>query len=338
MTRIRTLGAVGLAAIMLLAMAAGPAMAAAPTVDTETTDTSTQSDVTDGSNVTGFEASSDNNTYLEASFDSTNASIEIVDPDSGVVHASNDSDAMTQTAAVDSDSDGTNDTWYYAWNVSHDELATMPMDAGENKSITVRFINDTSLDNPDTTEITIYLENVEDRAVVYAGSEAAAGNVSGVEVTSETDEPFIGLFSSAEDSTTVEADSVDLGNNTSSTTVTVIAADTGGADVFGQAEASKLVGSYGAGDYMSSHALVIDGEQHAVFSGAGEAPTDELATDVTYAETTTVDGEDAYQITVGDEHSGAVDIETRANDGYGAYESFQVRRTTYGSTTGALFG
>jgi hypothetical protein len=309
-------GGIGAVAVMLaLAMMVAPAMAAAPTVDTETTDTSTTSDWTDNTNVTDFDANASNSSYLEASFDSQNASIEIVDPETGTVHAMNDSDAMQQTAALDTDTSGTNDTWYYAWDLSHDELGTVPMDANESKAITVRFIDDTTLSNPNVTEITVYLENQDDRAVVYAGDAAADGGVSGLDLSTSMNEPWLGVFGNTEASTTIEANSVGLGPNPNATDVTVIAANTSNEDPFEQA-LSKSYGSYSDGAFVPNHQLVINENKHAVFNN--EAPEGVLD-GATYAHTTTVDGHDAYMVSIGEDYSNesSVDMTTKANKEYG---------------------
>lgn len=333
MTRTIRVGGIATVAVLLaLAMLVAPAMAAAPTVDTETTATSTTSDWTDGSSVNGFEANSSNTSWIEANFDSANASIEIVDPDTGVVHASNDSDAMGLTKN-DSSGDGSTDEWFYNWNLSHDELATMPHDAGENKSITVRFINDSSMDSPDTTEITVYLDAVDERAVVYAGSEAQAGNVADVDASTEQPEGILATVGIKSDSHLVEADNVGLGNNSTGTTVTVVAANTSGVDVFSQAE-DKKIGSYEEGDFMKTHTLSIEGHKHAVFMGP--APTEDLADGYTFGEATTVNGHDAYQIHVDEDYDGQsnIDVSTSANDG--PFFTFDIKSDAYGGAINAL--
>lgn len=165
---------------------------------------------------------------------------------------------------------------------------TWNQDASENKSVTIRFINDTFVDNPDTTEITVYLENTDDRAVVYAGDEAQADNLKAVDVTSEEASGILATVGIEEDTHTVEADNAGLGNNASGTTVHVIAANQSGVDAFSQAE-EKTFGSYDEGDFMKSHLLEIEGHTHAVFNE--DAPTEDLADGYTYGEATTINGE-----------------------------------------------
>lgn len=322
----RTAKAAGvlIAIAVVLSVAVGPALAVAPTVDTETTDTSTTSDWTDGHTVTNFEANSSNTSYIEANFETDNASVEIVDPDTGVVHASNTSDSMEETNTTNN---------YYAWNLSHDELATMPMDAGENKSITVRFINDTSVENPDTTEITVYLENQNYRAVVYAGDEAAAGTVTGLTVDNTNESTLFG-FGSERAQTHITADNVGIdGANT--TEVTVIAANTSDADPFTDAEDRKAFGSYESGDFFGAHQFSIEGHDHAVFMSEAH---EDVADGVTYATTGTVNGHDAYTIHLADDYEGEteVDVATAANDKYGFFTAFSVERNAMGGTLGAL--
>lgn len=323
-------GGIGLLAIAVaLAMLVAPVMAAAPTVDTETTDTATTSDLTDGTTI-NFSANSSTKSYIEGSFDSTNASIEIVDPATGEVHASNDSAAMKQTF-----SNSTSSTYYYAWNMTHSSLATMPMDAGQNKSVTIRFINDTSLESPDTTEITVYLQNSDDRAVVYAGDGAAAGTVTGLDVTTETDDG-IPLFGSNSSTTTIEADNVGLGTNATGTTVHVIAANTSGEDPFTEATDSKWGGSYAESELHKGHRLNIAGHKHAVFH---TSTPDYLVDGYTYATTDEINGHDAYTVHVADDYSGesSLDITTKANEKYGPVEGLFVKSAAKDGTLSNSF-
>lgn len=317
MTTKSKLGSIALVFVVGLALMAGPALAAAPTVDTETTDTSTTSDLTDGTTVTGFEAASDNYSYIEASFDSQNASVKVIDPDSGDVIASNDSDAMEQTAALDTDTSGTNDTWYYAWNMSHDELATMPMDAGENKSVTVQFVNDTSLDNPDMTNITVYLENTNDRAVVRAGSTATETGLADIDEDSPgTLASLVGAES--ENISTVEGDNV--GINGSQTEVLVVYADSEVAEPYETAAEDKKTwfglssSSYSAGDQIQNQVVIVEDHYYGVYSeSVPDAATD--VDSVTHATYETVNGEPAHRISLGDsyEDESSIDVETKGN-------------------------
>lgn len=321
-------GTVAVALLVALAVLATPGLAAAPTVDTESTATTTTSNVTDGTVIAGFEANSSNSSYLEANFDSANASVEIIDPDTGVVHATNDSDGMEVTNSSEN---------YYAWDIGHDELATIPHGANENKSVTIKLINNTDVDNPDTTEITVYLETVDDRAVVYGGAEAAAGNVGDVDVTTEVDEPPLGLsiLGSNSSTTSVSADSVSLGNTSEGTTVHVIAANTSGEDPFSAASEDGFLMGTSDGDFIDAHQLQVAGHNHAVF--LSEAP-DGVVDGYTYGVTETVNGEDAYAVHIGDDYSGesSVDISTTANDDYGPWTSLQVQRDALGGWGAAL--
>jgi hypothetical protein len=315
MTRpLRVGGIAAFAILATLALLVAPAMAAAPTPDSETANSPTTSDWTDGTTVPSFEANSSNTSYIEAQFDSTNASIEILDPNTGEVHASNST--LNQTYA-----DATNNTWHYAWNLSHDALATMPMDAGENKSVTVKFINDSNHANPDTTEITVYLENQDDRAVVYAGDAADAGNITGLSASTAVDEGWFGLGSTSA-TTTVEADNVGL-VNASGTRIDVIVANTSGEDSFSEADDQALWGSYDTGEFHKGHQLHIANHNHAVFN---QEAADYVVNDYTYAVTSTINGNDAYRIHVADDYSGesTLDVKTVANDKYGPWESMTI--------------
>ena len=156
-----------LGVVMVVTGSMGVVLAAAPTVDTETTETNTQSDLTDGTTINGFEANGSNETRVEAKFDSDKPKIEFQDPDTNEVLLTLDSDDLNETNSSQN---------YYGDNLSHDEFSQFPMAPGENKSITVQFINNTNPSNPDTTNITVYFENSQDRGVVYVGESLASGN------------------------------------------------------------------------------------------------------------------------------------------------------------------
>ena len=125
-------------------------MAAAPTVDSETTHTSSQSVLTDGATVDNFNASDTNLSTLQIDVDSNNPGVRIVDPDSGEVinTVTNESDASRFTATNASED-------FYNVTLRETDFAAMPIDAGQNKSVTLRLVNNTTHSAPDTKDITV---------------------------------------------------------------------------------------------------------------------------------------------------------------------------------------
>lgn len=321
-TKSRTTAALG--ALLLLVAAVGGAMAAAPTVDTETTDTTTTSALTDGATVTDFNASDTNISTLQAAYDSTNPGIAIVDPETGdtLKTITNESQPgyFTQTGT------GTGVT-YYNTTFSESDFATVPMAAGENKSVTLRLINDTSVpaDQWDTTNVTITLDNTDERAVVTASASSEADGVAEIE---EKDSILPDFLTSEENLTTVEQDN--LGINGSATTVYVVYEDDGVDDAFEDAAENKsrlgisaLASDYESGDRIRDHIVRVDDTPYAVFS---ESVADDIPGDTTYAVYTTVDGEPAHELTLGDEFDGEsnVDVETTGNDVLGLGDFVQT--------------
>lgn len=311
----RQLKAAGLAVVLVLSVFTGATMAAAPTVDSEATDTSTESEWTDGTTEDQFNASANDQSYIEASFDSQSPAVEIIDPDSGVVHAEYDNSSLEQTAAIDSDSDGTDDTWYYGGNVSHDDLATVPMDAGAEKNVTVSFINDTTAPSPDRTNITVTLNNTNERAVAYLGPDATTSGLADI----ESDEPLIGILASATDIATVEQDNVGIAGD--ETTVTVVYGNSEVASPFEAAadNKSRFFGlsstDYEAADPIKDQQVIVSDTHYVTYSEqAPDAVQDNE--DATYGVYETVNGESAHRIELGEDYADdqSVTIETVGNE------------------------
>lgn len=303
----RMLKAVAVAMAILLA-ASGFAFAAAPTVDTETADTTTTSDWTDGTTVTNFNASADAESHIEASFDSTNPEIRIIDPATEETIATYGEGDLTQTGT------GTG-IYYYGVDVSHDELATVPMDANENKSIKVQFVNNTEVDSPDLTNITVFLENTGERAVVRVGSDAASND----DITSlDEEDTWLGL-GDAVSRASVENENV--GIDGSNTTVFVVYADDDVASAYEDSLGQKYFGysEYSSGAWIAHQQLSVEDSNYMTYNEeAPEAVSDK--DDATFGEYVTVNGEPATKITLGEEDfdgESTVDISTKGNDPYG---------------------
>lgn len=304
----KTASRLAVALVALMAVSA-VAFAAAPVVDTETTHTSTTSDWTDGTTVQDFEANASNTSHVEAEYDSTNPKMEIIDPGTGETVVSYTATDMNQTGE-----NSTAGTYFYAANVSHDELSGMPMDAGQNKSVTVRFTNNTSASSPATSNITVYLENQGDRTVVRVGETMADGNNVDFEATGISPPLFDSTFFDRGDIADIEQDNVAIGGNGSTTTFAL--ANTTTADSFADGASDDAE----SGDLLLTQQAFVensDGDLEPVRVYYGEAHSD-ADTSETYGvydensdEVTFYHGEDA-------ENETSVDIHLIANDAYGA--------------------
>lgn len=196
----------GAAALLALVMLTGAAMAAAPTVNDGTLDSavSTGSDISDESTITGFEANDTVASNLSYQADSNNSVVKIRQNDTGRV-LTTISDP-TQLNWNDTDNDG-----IFNASVEHDSLATLERGIDDNVTVEARIINDSSLDDPDTTNVTVYVESTDAYSVEYYGGDEDT-------VTSLAEEPFLGLVDSlASDYSELESD--DRAVNGSATTV-----------------------------------------------------------------------------------------------------------------------
>jgi len=315
----RTALTLAMTAVVLVG-ASGVAMAAAPSVDTEATDTATQSALNDGDTVTTFNASASVNiSTLQASYDSTNPGIKIVDPETGDVIAtytnSSNPDYFTETGSASGNT-------YYNTTFSEADFAAVPMSASENKSVTLRLINDTTVDDPDVTNVTIFLENTDERAVVTASESFAGADVE------ETDPSLLSSVLGAESENTSDVEADGVGVNGSQTTVYVVYHDDTVAEPYETAADNKSAWGglsstdYESGDMIGDHIVRVEETPYAIYSDS--APERVLdASGATYAVYDTVDGEPAHRIELGDAADGesSLDIETAGNQELGFLES-----------------
>lgn len=224
----------------------------------------------------------------------------------------------------------------YTFNVSQDQLGTIPGDANGTTDVKVNAWGEDSSTNTVNTSVDSFnatLEFHDGYAVVYVGDEASAGNVNGVDVNANEASGILAKVGVSEDTYTVDADSVGLGQNASGTTVHVVVANESNVSAFEEAE-DRLWGSYESGDFVGSHLLQVSGHTHAVFYE--DAPVDDLADGYTYAEKTERNGHDSYAVHVDDDYDGesSLDISTTANDG--PTVGFLVKRDAFGGALGAL--
>lgn len=299
-----------LLALVVLVSAMGIGFAAAPTVDTETINTASTSELTDGDTVANFNASDVNISTLQMNVDSTDPGLKIVDPETNETIKSITADSeFTQTY-----NDSTNSTYHYNVTLQQSDFSTVAMDASENKTVTLRMVNNTSASNPDTSNITIYLENTDERAVVRAGSTAESSGL--IDIT-EDDPSSLAFWAESMNHSTLDTDNV--GINGTNTTVYVVYADADAAAPYEAAAEDKkgllFSSDYEEGDRIKDQQVMLEGTHYAAYSDA--APDDVADKDeATYAAYETLDGEPTHRIELGEDFEGetSVDVETVGND------------------------
>lgn len=296
---------IGVLATVALLLVSGAVMAA-PTVDTETTDTTETSDLRDGDTVADFNAS-DTDQIRTLSFSVTSSmepGVKAVDPDTGLTIRSwtNDSEAIT----YDTSASGTH---YYDFNVNESALNNMPIASGQNKTVTLRLIGNTSADDPQTTNVTVYLDGVPGRTVRYVGADAESLSLG-------TDGFSVAGFNFSVDPN-AEIDSSSVAINGSDSTVTYHLADSEAADRFDEAVASEAE----SGDWLLTQQLFIDSTAYKVYYQ--EAP-DDVADGATYG--VYKPGASDVVVHTGDDFADADSIDVRmvGNNAYGILTRIQA--------------
>ncbi|WP_135306369.1 hypothetical protein [Haloarcula amylovorans] len=146
---------------LVMTAIAGPAMAAAPSVDSESTDTTTTSEVTAGSTQTYNDST---NSTLSYSADSNSTGVDVQQGDRTLEsYEQNSSDVLEwQTTATS--------TYYVNATFADDasDYTGIEADAGENVDLTAEIINDTSLGaDADTTNVSYTFANDANTSFIY---------------------------------------------------------------------------------------------------------------------------------------------------------------------------
>lgn len=304
--------------LLTMGLVVGAAGAASPVLDTETSDTTTTSDIVADTTITSFEASQNNSTHVEASGLTANASMEVRDPDTGVVYYTNSSPDATNSSAG-----------YYAWDINHSEWDDFPATSGGNKTFELRVYNDSTVDDPDTTNVTFYIESVDGRTVINVaepqiGDDAIATvkeagySVLGV----DTDIEMAGLWAPE---AIFDQGSVAVDGNGS--TIKYALANDSVAERFGQSADDAS-----SGDWVKSTVLTVDGTPVKVFDESAADDVDENVD--TYA----VYENDSDDVTVylGEDYENetTVDVHMAANKGIiGQWGTYGLQMTGFTDTS-----
>ncbi len=157
-------------ALAVIVGTSGLAFAAAPTVDSESTATSSTSELNDGNTITYNESTE---TTLQASFDSSNGAFKILQNGTEL------SEFQNESAAEITVTNGSAN--YLNLTLADDEtgLSGVEADAGESVALEYRMLNDTSLSNPDTSNISVTWANDANTSFVRVESgDTETGDVS----------------------------------------------------------------------------------------------------------------------------------------------------------------
>ena len=324
-------------AALVVVGTSGVAFAAAPSVDSETTDTATTSEVTDGATIQ-YNAST--NSTLQYSADSANSSVIILQNGTQLSEYQN-----TSNPAEFEVTDATND--YINFTVADDETAYsgVEADAGETVALTYRLVNDTNVDSPDTTNVTVNWANDANKSFVRGESSDTETADPGFGVSIATWVPLVGAAGDdIIDPASVEDEIGVAGSNQEEITVYVESSD-------GQ---DALTETYDAADEAGAVTydgwVALEGEFVPVLSSESDAPDWVATDDDTYA-TISDDGsevvihnagsslgdntENATVQVVGNEKMDPFEIRGMLND-YGAGTLETIRAMVTGDKTAAF--
>ena len=294
-----------LVAVSAIGAFAGSAAAAEPTVDTN-------SDLTDTDTWVDFNASSNDTKQINfTNTDAADGALVVWNPDTGT----NPSEAQ-----VHAEFDNSSDEFYvrnstadeYGFNISGDDLATMPMEAGENKTVKFTIANesDWQSDSANLTTMDVTLDNTMERSVMYIGDYQVQNNAYGLEQTEEDGWIFDDKSTSLDTTRTIDG---------SNTTVYAYLANDTAANHF-----DSDFGGLDAGDWTKD-TLTQLGDDNAVKNYANELP-DDLSSDTSALRYDSSGSTDALVLELGDEYDGESEIDMQVDSDPGRIEKL----TAYG--------
>lgn len=315
----RRVGGLLMVAVMLVSMAAMPAMAAVD-YDDETTNTATTSDLLDGDTVTDLDNSSIVKT-IEVTSDNASSGDDLA-----LEVAVNDSDSSQDGETIyESDeswtvTDETNG--HYSLNITHSEVfETLERGAGETVTVDVTTIVNESEDTEESETIQVDAQNDDDSAVA-----AVYGDEDGTELADKTgfasfSVSSLAFWSNSSDSSdeftgaAQATETTNVSDNTSTVRVELLNSSTSDAG-------SSALGDAGAGSFLGTAAASVGGDLVPVFS--------ESASDVSWVDTSsdtyaTIDSEGdtvtVHNVNETVDESGEVDVSTTLNDAVGFGET-----------------
>ncbi|NUC75060.1 hypothetical protein HTZ84_22605 [Haloterrigena sp. SYSU A558-1] len=311
---VTTLLMVALVSLSAIGAFAGGAAAAEPTVDSD-------SDLQDTGTWVDFNASADDTKQINyTNTDAQDGALVVWDPATG----SNASDAQ-----VHAEFDNSSDEFYvrnstadeYGFNISGDDLETVPMEAGENKTVKFTIANqsDWEDDAANLTTMDVTLDNTMERSVMYLGDHQVENEAYGLSHSNDEgyELPVVGMTMpfTGEQKTSMDTTRDIDGSNT--TVYTYLANDSV------QSQFNDNFGSLDSGAW-SDDTLAQLGDGAAVKAYANSLP-DDFSNDTSALKYDTSGSTDALVLELGEEHDGEsqVDMQVNSDPGlralFGAY-------------------
>jgi len=294
--------AILMAVLLVGAAVAGVAAAADPQVDDgtlATDDTASQSEIADGYVYENFTANSSLNDTLQYRADSNNTKVEMMVP----------VDGQNETVYTDTSPElvawnNTANEGHFNATINRGELADVPGSINENVTGYVQITNNTAVEDPNVTTLTVYFNHTDERSVMFVGDGTVANN-SDVGVEHKETLFSLGSFNVTDPlsndrthlTTTREV-------NGSQTDVVVILGNDSAAQDY-----EDTFGSADAGTWKGTAASYVGDEGAKAY--ANELP-DDVADDASTVTYTQVGGQDALVVETGSaaEDKDSVDIES----------------------------
>lgn len=264
----RTHVAIVLALLVVGLVAAAGVGMAGHSIDTETSTTTSQSEITDGTTITYNEST---NSTLQVNGTTANTSIEILQGTYTLSEYENASDP-DEISTVDGANNHTNLT------LPDDETGYDGIEAGAGENVTLeyRIYNDSSLDDPESINATVYWENSPTKSFVRAESNETETEEPGLVARTTASIPLVG----AENTTDPAQIEDEIGvNGSNQSTLTVWVEDSSAQDAleetYDDADESETVTYTGW--------VTVDGEFVPVVSDESNAPDWVETDDESYA-------------------------------------------------------
>ncbi len=300
---------------VVVAGTSGLAYAAAPSVSSGTdtgAPTGSDSELKAGDTITYNESTNSTLTYQA---DSPNSSVEIRQNGSYLLSTFENGTADEMTL-IGTDDGGDE---YINLTLADDETAYagVEADAGANITMEYRLINDTELDNPDTTNVTLYWENDDNKSFIRGESDETETAEVGLTASIASSIPLVG----SKNTTNPAKVEQDIGvNGADQEEITVYVESTDAEDALTETYDSADADS----DVTYDGWVTVEGEFVPVLSSADNAP-DWIETDnETYA-TVNSDGSEVVIHNAGDKLDSNTENATVQVVGNEAMSIFQIK-------------
>ncbi|UTF52750.1 hypothetical protein [Natronosalvus rutilus] len=283
----------------------GGALATEPTVETS-------SDLQDGGTWADFNASSDDNKLIEFNnADAADGALVVWDPETG--DTAEEAQSHLELDGDDDEFETVDDTnSIYGFNITADQLETVPMEASENKTVHMTIANqsDWTADNANTTTIEVTIDNTMERSVMYVGDYQIENEVYGLEQTDE--DGMFGIEYLADRSTSLDTTRDIDGSNT--TIYTYLAEDTA------QTHFEDDLGELDDGEWTTSTLTMLD---DSAVRNYAELP-DDLDSETSTLKYDTSGSTDALVLEPGNDYDGETTMDVKVDTDPSWWEATQA--------------